>query len=165
MSFEAIYTQYYHELYGFALLLQKSPAEAEDLVQDAFSRYYVELQKATVFENPRAWLYRVLLNLSSSQIRLKLLHERYTENKSFEATDAPYEPDFLQSEKQQIVFSVLERMEERDKQLLMLYHNGLSYQEMAEVLKMNPASVGKTLVRAIEKLKKLLKMNYHEMFE
>jgi hypothetical protein len=36
---------------------------------------------------------------------------------------------------------------------------------MAEILRINPNSIGKTLVRAIDKLKETLKTHYHEMFE
>jgi DNA-directed RNA polymerase specialized sigma24 family protein len=36
---------------------------------------------------------------------------------------------------------------------------------MAEILGINPNSVGKTIVRAIESLKEKLKTHYHELFE
>ncbi len=165
MNFETVYTTYYRELYGFALSLQLTQAEAEDLVQEVFSRFYKEMRKQVQFENPRAWLYKVLLNLSASQYKMKILHQQYADRQIDESEDEYCEPDFIQMERQEIVFSVVDSLEKKDRMLLTLYHNGLSYSEIAEVMKMNPASVGKTLVRAIEKLKKKMKLNYHEMFE
>jgi RNA polymerase sigma-70 factor (ECF subfamily) len=55
-------------------------------------------------------------------------------------------------------------MPEDEKNLLLLYHNGLKYKEIARVLDLNPASVGTMLVRAIDKLKHLLKSEYYELF-
>ncbi len=166
MDFERIYAKHYRELFGFALLLRKNRTEAEDMVQEVFAKYYVELQKQTAFENPRAWLYKVLYNMSASQSKSKILHQKYIHHTEKNGnTTSQWEMDFFLSERQRIVFSILENMEERDRNLLTLYHNGLSYSEIAETLQMNPASVGTTLVRSIEKLKNLLKSNYHEMFE
>jgi RNA polymerase sigma-70 factor (ECF subfamily) len=146
-------------------MLQSAQIEAEDLVQEVFSRFYKETKKEIQFENPRAWLYKVLLNLSVSQNKLRDLHRQYVDNRMNVDFETRYEPDFFSSERQEIVFSVIESMEEKDRLLLTLYHNGLSYNEIAEIMKINPASVGKTLVRVIEKLKKKLKLDYHEMFE
>ncbi len=165
MSFDEIYRKYYRELYGFALQIKKSEAEAEDLVHEVFTKYFVELKKQTVFENSRAWLYKVLLNLSVSQKRSNGLHQKYVDSKMTEPAIAAGEPDFFENEKQQIVFSTLEKMDEKERQLLTLYHNGLSYNEMAEILNIKSSSVGTTLVRAIGKLKTLLKLHYYEMFE
>ena len=60
---------------------------------------------------------------------------------------------------------MLEKLPEKDRSILLLYNHGLSYAEMAEVLEINPNSVGTTLVRAINTLKELLKHHYNEMFE
>jgi RNA polymerase sigma-70 factor, ECF subfamily len=42
----------------------------------------------------------------------------------------------------------LQQMQERQAQLLVLRHSGMSYQEIAETLNISPASVGTLLVRA-----------------
>ena len=63
-----------------------------------------------------------------------------------------------------MVFGLLDKMPEKERQLLYLYHEGLSYNEMAEVLDMNPKSVGKTLARAIHKFQSILKEQHYELF-
>ena len=73
--------------------------------------------------------------------------------------------EYAKNEKQSIVLEMLDKLTKKDREILLLYHNGFSYAEMAEILGINPNSVGKTLVRAIEKLKIILKTQYHEMFE
>jgi RNA polymerase sigma-70 factor (ECF subfamily) len=59
---------------------------------------------------------------------------------------------------------MLEKLPEENKNLLLLYHNGLKYKEIAKVLNLNPNSVGTMLVRSIDKLKQLLKTEYYELF-
>jgi RNA polymerase sigma factor (sigma-70 family) len=73
--------------------------------------------------------------------------------------------EYAKNEQQRIVLEMLDQLTKKDKEILSLYHNGFTYSEMAEILGINPNSVGKTLVRAIEKLKVTLKTQYHEMFE
>ena len=53
---------------------------------------------------------------------------------------------------------------ERKKVFVLSRYEGLKYKEIAEVLEINPKSVGTMLVRAIDKLKLLLKTEYHELF-
>lgn len=81
--------------------------------------------------------------------------------------DIPYDlqPDLFNGEKQEIVLKMLDTLPDSMREILVLYNIGFSYAEMAEIMDLNPASVGTTLVRAINKLKEILKLHYHEMFE
>lgn len=57
---------------------------------------------------------------------------------------------------------VLGTMGRRQAELLLLRSNGLSYQELAAALGMNPASVGTLLSRAIEAFRKRYIERYGE---
>ena len=166
MSFDEIYKKYYNELRRFSYQLNISVDNSEDFVQETFLRFYLEFQKEVKFENPRAWLYKVFLNLFKSDI--KSARNQITDSEISsrrEVLTEDFQDEYSRNEKQRIVFEVLEKMDKKERELLLLYHNGFSYAEMAEILEMNPNSVGKTLVRTIEKLKETLKIQYHEMFE
>lgn len=129
-------------------------------------RFYIETDRGVILKNPRAWLYKVFLNQFRTLCNLRR-HE--SENQMNRPTVGGLSTDvaeqIIEKEKHRIVFETLYRLSEKDKAILILYNHGLSYAEMAEVLEINPNSVGTTLVRAIEKLKEILKHNYHEMFE
>jgi RNA polymerase sigma-70 factor (ECF subfamily) len=166
MSFDEIYKNYYNELKRFGHQLNISADKSEDFVQETFLRFYLEFQKKVVFKNPRAWLYKVFLNLFKSDIRSarnKITDSEISVKGEVLAED--FQAEYSRNEKQRIVFEVLEKLDKKERELLLLYHNSFSYAEMAEILEMNPNSVGKTLVRTIEKLKVLLKTQYREMFE
>lgn len=164
MSFDEVYRKHYHELRRFGRQLNVSAEKCEDLTQETFLRFYLEVKKNIIFENPRAWLYKVFLNLFKTDLyttkREQIDSELLVRSDAFDLHE-----EYSIIEKQRIVLEMLDRLKEKDKEILLLYHQGLSYAEMAEILEINPNSVGKTLVRAIEKLKITLKSEYYEMFE
>lgn len=166
MSFDEVYKKYYKELRRFGCQLNISVERSEDLVQETFLRFYNELKKDVVFENPRAWLYKVFLNLFKTHINSNR-HELNDTEILVKAEERNFDlqSEYIRNEKQRIVLEMLDQLTKKEKELLLLYHNGFSYTEMAEIMGINPGSVGKTLVRAIERLKETLKIHYHEMFE
>jgi RNA polymerase sigma-70 factor (ECF subfamily) len=166
MSFDEIYNLHYKELKRYGRQFNITPELNDDLIQETFLRFYLELKKNVVFDNPRAWLYKVLINLFKTHIAKEI---KGKENPDY-LVDSPnttndLHEEFVISEKQRIVIKMLDQLSEKEKNLLLLYHNGFSYLEMAEILEINPASIGQMLVRAIKKLKNELKTHYHEMFE
>jgi len=166
MSFDEVYKKYYNELRRFGCQLNISIEKSEDLVQETFLRFYNELKKDVVFENPRAWLYKVFLNLFKTHLNSGKIELNDAEILvKAEERNFDLQAEYIRNEKQRIVIEMLEQLTKKEKEILLLYHNGFSYAEMAEVLEINPNSVGKTLVRAIERLKETLKIHYHEMFE
>jgi RNA polymerase sigma factor (sigma-70 family) len=126
----------------------------------------LELEKDVVFRNPRAWLYKVILNLFRTEFTSEIKELQKNEELAIKNNE-PYnlQNDLFNSERQRIVFKVLGTLPDRDREILLLYHQGFSYSEMAEIMGIHPASVGKTLVRSIAKLKEILKIHYYELFE
>jgi RNA polymerase sigma factor (sigma-70 family) len=166
MSFNEVYINHFSELRRFGRRLNVSSELIDDLIQETFLRFYLQLKKDVVFENPRAWLYKVFLNQFKTSIVSHHHGTTDSERVSLEnLQSADFQEEYSKNEEKRIVFEILESLDKRDKELLLLYHEGFSYIEMAEILEINPNSVGKTLVRAIGKLKETLKIQYHEMFE
>lgn len=166
MSFDEVYKKYYNELRRFGCQLNISVERSEDLVQETFLRFYNELKKDVVFENPRAWLYKVFLNLFKTHLNSGKIEFNDAEIPvKAEERNFDLQTEYFRNEKQRIVIEMLEQLTKKEKEILLLYNNGFSYAEMAEIMGINPSSVGKTLVRAIERLKETLKIQYHEMFE
>jgi RNA polymerase sigma-70 factor (ECF subfamily) len=166
MSFDEIYKKYYNELKRFGCQLNISVEKSEDLVQETFLRFYTELKKNVIFDNPRAWLYKVFLNMFRTLInsdQKKLTDSHY--NSGVDPQIVDLHTEYIRNEKRRIIMEMLDMMAKNERELLLLYNNGFSYSEMADILDINPNSVGKTLIRSIEKLKKTLKTQYHEMFE
>ena len=60
--FEAEALQYLDQLYGAALRMTRNPADAEDVVQEAYAKAYASFRQFTPGTNLKAWLYRILTN-------------------------------------------------------------------------------------------------------
>jgi RNA polymerase sigma-70 factor (ECF subfamily) len=164
MSFKEIYYRYYPELVRYGRQLNVNKVDIDDLVQETFMKYHIELSKDVVIENTRAWLYKVLLNQLITRNNSKSLHESKIKHYRKQNGDNNPIESIEKKERDALVFQVLDRLPDKEKNLLLLYHHGLKYREIAEVLDMNPNSVGKLLVRSIARLKQLLKTDYHELF-
>lgn len=166
MNFENIYSKYYRELFCYAYQLTECKFRSEDLVHEAFVRLFDVCNNGSQIQNSRAWLYKVLLNLHKTTLTTeKRRNEKLQTLDKTEVSDEDFHTQYSNREKEYIVSKTLREMPERDKNILILYRRGLSYEEMAEVLEMNKTSVGTTLARAIERLQNNLKANYHELFE
>jgi len=166
MNFEKLYNTFYHEIYQFAFQLSISQTESEDLLQDTFMRLHKELLRSVHIENPRAWLYKVVLNLwrnkYNKEKRQQINNLQY---KLQDVSSQTPEIDLIKKEKQELVFSCMAQLPVKDSSILLLYHDGLTYSEIADILDMKTTSVGTTLSRSIKKLKTLLKTKHHELFE
>lgn len=60
--FEKDAMQYVDQLYAAALRMARNPADAEDLVQEAYAKAYSSFHLYTPGTNLKAWLYRILTN-------------------------------------------------------------------------------------------------------
>lgn len=128
------------------------PAEAEDVVQEAFLR----LASDPVLDRPTdevaAWLHRVTLNLAFNRLRdTRRWHARAEKGGRLEAQPQPDDDPLhavLRNEQQERVRAVLAQLPDKQRDCLLLRHSGYSYAEIAATLGVAPGSVGTTLARA-----------------
>lgn len=66
--FEEVALTHLSGLYYAALRLTGAPADAEDLLQETFTRAYASFDRFTLGTNARAWLYRIMNNFFLNQI-------------------------------------------------------------------------------------------------
>jgi RNA polymerase sigma-70 factor (ECF subfamily) len=69
--FEAEALQYLDQLYSAALRMTRNPADAEDLVQEAFTKAFASFHQYRPGTNLKAWLYRILTNTYINTYRKK----------------------------------------------------------------------------------------------
>jgi RNA polymerase sigma-70 factor (ECF subfamily) len=97
----------------------------------------------------RAWLFQVVTHLAYNSTRGQGRRQR-REDAAFRMPSSEADPADLaeQVERRQSVRRSLLKLPERQAQLLLLRHAGLSYKELADVLQLAPGSVGTLLARA-----------------
>ena len=116
---------------------------AEDLGQETFSRLYQRLQAEDdePLRNARAWLLTVASNLAYNHFR----SETRRGARELAVGVTPSEPDL---DVGLDVRQALNRLDVRDRFVLLLRHSGFTYAEIAEATGLAASSVGTILARA-----------------
>lgn len=123
---------------------------ARDLAQEAFVR---ALRHEP--EEPRAWLFSVAANLARDEARTAGRRKRHLRLLQAEASSAepPRAPGRLEREERvERVQAALQRLGERDREVLLLWNAGLSYREISDRTGLATGAIGTTLARARKRL-------------
>ena len=157
-TFEALFQEHWAHVYRLLNRLVGDPAEAEDLALETFVRLYQRFPLRETEFNPGGWLHRVATNLGLHSIRSWKRRERYemaAGKYALEETPEVRPAEILaQEEERHLVRLVLAQMNERQSQLLVMRYSGLSYKEIAQALRLAPASIGPLLLRAEREFEK-----------
>ena len=153
-SFEELALPLFDQLYNFAQWLTQDRAEAEDLVQETYTkalRGFTSYQQGTNF---RAWMYRILRNTfltSRTGLRNAATTSMDAEDDSVPAVSDPDTPESILIERsnQQLVQTAIEELPLPFREVLLLCEvEEMSYQEMAEALAIPIGTVMSRLSRA-----------------
>jgi RNA polymerase sigma factor (sigma-70 family) len=115
--------------------------DAEDVAQEAFVRLLGEETP----RDPPAWLFAVAGRLVIDRQRAAARRARIAARLGPELV---VDDSAERAETVAMVRAVLAQLPERDRQLLLLHHDGASYREIAARLGLSPASIGSLLTRA-----------------
>jgi RNA polymerase sigma factor (sigma-70 family) len=144
-SFVLLFEAQFPRLFRYLDRLSGEPDLAADLAQEAFIRLY---RRGTMPEQPELWLVTVALNLfrnarSTSARRLQLLVRWSDPARAAESSSGRVEEDEASP-----VRAALGKLEQRDREMLLLRAEGYSYREIATALNLNESSIGTLLARA-----------------
>lgn len=145
-NFEAFFHAHYARVARAVARVTGDSARAEDLAAEALWK---------LWRTPKAhggsaagWLYRTALRLGLNELRGRERRGRYESlGGAGEAVSTPEEVHAAAEERSH-VRAVLAAMDARDAELLLLRAGGVGYNEIAEALEINPASVGTLIARA-----------------
>lgn len=131
-----------------ALTRVKTPADAEDAVQDVFLRLLDKRPRFRDGEHEKAWLLRATLNRASDIRRGRRDDAPLEEAFSAAAQEPDYGP----------LLSAVRALPEAYSAVIHLYYyEGYSIKEIAKLLALPAPTVGTRLSRGRERLRKLLK--------
>ncbi|HEX4633875.1 MAG TPA: sigma-70 family RNA polymerase sigma factor [Gemmatimonadales bacterium] len=144
-----VYRTTYPALVRFLYRKVWDAERAEDLAQEAFSRALAHRP-----ENPRGWLYVVAANMARDEARRAARERRHLTLLAAEPQDERASPEEIlddESRRRQ-VRAALDRLTPRDREVLLLWDAGLSYDEIAAQTGLARTAVGTTLARARRRL-------------
>jgi RNA polymerase sigma-70 factor, ECF subfamily len=149
VDFETAFAQLYPSLFRYLHRLTGDEDVAEDIAQEAFVRL---LRQQLPDQEVRPWLFTVAMNLVRDRARKQERRQRLLMGAPSLVT-RPVLPDedMERAERIAVVRDVLDRLPERDRQLLLMREEGFKYDEIAKVVGVAPASVGTLIARALRK--------------
>lgn len=159
-QFDKIYNDNYRLIFNVVHKMVPDPEDVSDLVQEVFINLYQSMKKEVVIEHPRSWLYKVTLNKCIDFSKKRPKHEKIEMFSQLKDEDNPLEGN----EKQAVIRLALTRLTKEESMLAILYSEGCSYKEMAEITGIGFTSVGKTLSRTLTKLGNELKKMKYELY-
>lgn len=148
-AFRVIHDRYRQRLFTYARqMLNGSPSDAEDVMQDVFLRAYGALRADGRPVSVRAWLYRVAHNRCIDHVRRPQpatveLHEETAASLHDPIAEAQQREDL-----QRLVTDVGRLPDQQRSALLLREMEGLSYVELADALDCSIPAVKSLLVRA-----------------
>ena len=128
------YDRHQRELFTFALRACHDRANAEDFVQEAFTRLIVEVEAERTPHNIRAWLYRVVANLVVSRGRRTSVAQRQLGALATAETDDGPEPVYLDHERHADIDAALGELDADARTALLMAASGFSGMEIAEAI-------------------------------
>ena len=144
-------------IYKIANAYSRSAEDQEDLVQEiilqlwsSFNNYNPEFKITT-------WIYRIALNVSISHYRKDTVRKKYT---------TPLIEDFAKhsdtgsddkDEDIRLLRQFIQELDEMNRALIILYLDGNSHQEIANVLNISVSNVGTKINRIKERLRNKFK--------
>ncbi len=151
MDLSKIYLEHYLSLVLFLYRRFGDHARAEDLAQEAFI-HALEHKPA----KPRAWLFTVAANLARDEGRRASVRRRHLTLVKAEAEARPPAPPpdvaYERREAVKKVQAALAQLKDRDRDALLLWEEGFSYEEIADTVGLSRGSIGTTMARARARL-------------
>jgi RNA polymerase sigma-70 factor (ECF subfamily) len=172
-AFKTIVDTWQDMVYNTALGIVQNAEDAEDIAQEVFVQVYQSINSFKGDSKFSTWLYRITITKSLDHERRKKRKKRFAFVKSLfgeESEVVIHPPDFNhpgivldKKEDAAALFAAISELPENQRIAFTLHKvEGLSYQEVSEVMKTTISSVESLMHRARINLKKILEVYYKE---
>ena len=135
-------------LYRFCRVTLGRTDEADDVVQETFLKLLQHLEKAGDRSNLRAWLFTVAANACRDRLRWRVRWLPWRAELDVRIVEAVDDRPELRAAR-----AAMRALAPRDRLLLSLRAQGLSYREIASAAGIRESSVGRLLARAVQRWK------------
>jgi RNA polymerase sigma-70 factor (ECF subfamily) len=171
-AFRMLFDRYHRRVYAVALGVLKNPQDARDVVQEAFVKVHRHLGSFQGASSFYTWLYRITMNLAINQVRRRksarlVDYDDALKRDADGVADPGHllpEPSFAdpgkthsRKELAQKIQGALATLPEYHRQVILLREvEGLSYEEIAKVMKVPKGTIMSRLFHARRKMQTAL---------
>jgi RNA polymerase sigma-70 factor, ECF subfamily len=164
IDIEALFRAHYGRVARVIARAVRDRARSEELAVEVFLKLWRNHKAQS--ENVEGWLYRVAVRAGLDELRRQRRQGHYERVLAWIQPRSPVatpEDIHFVSQQQDKVRSVLSILKPREAQFLLLRSHDFSYQEVASIFNLNPASIGTLMGRAEESFRKeYIKRHGHE---
>jgi len=170
-AFEQLFRRHQDRIYGIAYRMMNNREDAFDLTQEIFIRVYQKIGDFNFKSAFSTWLYRLALNLCTDELRKQKSRRKReistTELGSLAEVSAIMQVDentpedyVISKEHEKQIWDAINSLKDKDRAVIILRDvEGLSYEEISEILKCSLGRVKSRLHEARQKLKAILETN------
>lgn len=171
-AFRELFDRYHRRAFAVAFGVVKNKQDALDVVQEAFIKVHKHIQSFQGSSSFYTWLYRIVMNLSIDHVRRSKkskdmdYDDRVRRNEDDIAGDGTLLPRILDGnpsktvmrrELSEVIQKALDELPEYHRAVILLREvEGLSYEEMAELLKVPKGTIMSRLFHARKKMQSSL---------
>jgi RNA polymerase sigma-70 factor (ECF subfamily) len=155
-AFEELVKKYQREVYGLACRIVSDPEEAKDMTQQAFLQAFVHIKSFRQDAQFRTWLFRIAINQCYNFLKTrKKFGDPVDVDDMILAGDESPESDLVSQEDRQRLYAALEKLPAKQRAVITLkVEQGLSYQEISQVLGGTAGAARVNYCQALKTLKK-----------
>ena len=153
-QFELLVRQQKRTIYTVCYMFSRNKAEIDDLFQEILIRLWNGFDNYEGRSTTQTWIYRVALNTAINQDKKE---RRRIETVPLTVDIDPYEADDPKTQQIRELYDRISRLDLIDRSLILLWLEGVSYDEIGAIIGITPNNVGVRLARIKEKLVKMSK--------
>jgi len=156
-NFRSVFYAQYPKLYGFCLRNLYNPIDAEDVVQETFAAAWENRGKIDLSKNFNAYLLSIAKNKIYDLIRQKFVLDRHRNRISESMQEQLSEEDrLLWNDLVNLMFSSMEQLPDRQREILLLRAQGFSNPEIAERLGLSIRTIENHYSRALATIRTIM---------
>lgn len=166
-AFKDLVLNFQNKVFNVCIGLLKNEEEAEDMAQEVFIEVHRNISQFNAQAKLSTWIYRIAVNKSLEHIRFNKRQKRFAWLTSLFGADDNlarnysdfYHPGLALENKERAIalHNALDQLAENQRAAFVMHKlEGLSYQEIAEIMQLSLSSVESLMHRAKKRLRELL---------
>ena len=159
-SFEELFKLFYERLLNFCIHYISNRESAEEIVSNVFLKVWIKRKELSHVQNVETYLFISVKNASLNYIKeFSNYRVAYLDETGSHQLINTHNPE-KELERKELIFKMNQAIETLPQQCKIIFRlikeEGLKYKEVAQILEISPRTVETQLVRAMQKLDKIL---------
>jgi RNA polymerase sigma-70 factor (ECF subfamily) len=156
LAFRQLFDTYNKKLFTFAEGMLKSAADAEEVVQESFTKVWLNKEALTDVENPGGYLYAIVRNATLDHMRKTSRDQKLIEQvfANISDLDNSLEEELQKKESQQLIEQAVSQLSETKQAVYRLSREQeYSHEQIAELTGLSKSRVNNILVETLKHIK------------